>query len=316
MKAIVVPHRGGPAVLELQDASTPEAKAGEVLVKVVAAGLNFADTVQSQGLYRGGPKPPYIPGLEFAGTIEGTNERVMGLTNGGACAEYVAAPRAALWPFPANWSFEEAAAFPVNYLTAYFAYWRAGLLGERKSASVLIHAAAGGVGTAAVQMGRGLGITAIGTSSSAEKLARAKEMGLTHGINSKVEDYETGLAEITNGRGVDGVFEMLGGQHTAKSMRCLAENGQIVIYGLATGEQPKFDFMSMFKKNAGAHALWLTPLVRYPQLMGEALKTTLEWGASGKLRPVVGHTLPLDKAAEGFRLMIERKNFGKVVLLA
>jgi NADPH2:quinone reductase len=314
MKAMVVPHRGGPAVLALQDVPKPEPKAGEALVKVAAAGLNFADTVQSQGLYPGGPKPPYIPGLEFAGTIEGTNERVMGLTHGGACAEYVAAPRAALWPYPANWNFEEAAAFPVNYLTAYFAYWRTGLLGERKSASVLIHAAAGGVGTAAVQMGKILGITSIGTSSSAEKLARAKELGLTHGVNYKVEDYESRVAELTNGRGVDGVFEMLGGEHTAKGTRCLAENGQIVIYGLATGEQPKFDFMSMFQKNAGAHALWITPLMKFPQLIGEALKTTLEWGASGKLRPVVGHTLPLEKAADGFRLMIERKNFGKVVL--
>jgi NADPH:quinone reductase len=316
MKAIVVTGRGGPDVLSVQDVPKPEPKSGEVLVKVFAAGLNFADTVQTQGLYPGGPRPPYIAGLEFAGTIEGINERVMGVTHSGACAEYVAASRAALWPFPGNWSFEEAAAFPVNYLTAYFAYWRAGLLGGRKSASVLIHAAAGGVGTAAIQIGKILGITTLGTSSSAEKLARAKELGLIHGINYKAEDYETRVAELTEKRGVDAVFEMLGGEHTAKSIRCLAENGQIVIYGLATGEQPKFDFMSMFQKNAGAHALWLTPLVRYPQLMSEALKTTLEWGASGKLRPVVGHTLPLDKAAEGFRLMIERKNFGKVVLLA
>jgi len=210
MRAMVVPHRGGPAVLELQDAAKPEPKAGEVLVRILAAGLNFADTVQSQGLYPGGPKPPYIPGLEVAGTVEGTNDRVMGLTQGGACAEYIAAPRAALWPFPSSWSFEEAAAFPVNYLTAYFAFWRAGLLGERKSASVLIHAAAGGVGTAAVQMGKILDITTIGTSSSAEKLARVKELGLTHGINYKSEDYESRVAEITNGRGVDGVFEMLG----------------------------------------------------------------------------------------------------------
>jgi NADPH2:quinone reductase len=314
MKAIVVTGRGGPDVLSLQDVPKPVAKSGEVLVKISAVGLNFADTVQTQGLYPGGPKPPYIAGLEFAGTIEGTSERVMGVTNSGACAEFVAAPRAALWPFPANWTFEEAAAFPVNYLTAYFAYWRAGLLGGRKSASVLIHAAAGGVGTAAIQIGKLLGITMLGTSSSAEKLARAKELGLTHGINYKTEDYESRVAELTDKRGVDAVFEMLGGEHTAKSIRCLAENGQIVIYGLATGEQPKFDFMSMFQKNAGAHALWLTPLVRYPQLMGEALKTTLEWGASGKLRPVVGHTMPLEKAADGFRLMIERKNFGKVVL--
>ena len=315
MKALVVTGRGGPGVLSLQDVPKPEPKVGEVLVKISAVGLNFADTMQTQGLYPGGPKPPYIAGLEFAGIIDGTSERVMGVTHSGACAEYVAAPRAALWPFPANWSYEEAAAFPVNYLTAYFAYWRAGLLGGRQSTSVLIHAAAGGVGTAAIQMGKILGITTIGTSSSAEKLARAKELGLTHGINYKTEDYEARVAELTNRHGVDAVFEMLGGDHTAKSTRCLAENGQLVIYGLATGEQPKFDFMNMFQKNAGVHALWLTPLMKFPQLIGEGLKTTLQWGAEGKLRPVVGHTMPLEKAADGFRLMIERKNFGKVVLL-
>src|SRR5947199_6719496 len=221
MKAMVVPHRGGPAVLELQDVPKPEPKTGEVLVRVAAAGLNFAGTVQSQGLYPGGPKPPYTPGLEFAGTIEGTGERVMGLAQGGACAEYIAAPRAALWPFPANWTFEEAAAFPVNYLTAYFAYWRAGLLGGRKSASVLIHAAAGGVGTAAIQIGKILGITTLGTSSSTEKLARAKELGLTHGINYKTEDYESRVAELTEKLGVDAVFEMLGGEHTDQSIRSL-----------------------------------------------------------------------------------------------
>ena len=97
MKAIAVPHRGGPEVLALQDVAKPQPKAGEVLVKIVAVGLNFADTVQAQGLYPGGPKPPYIPSLEFAGTIEGSGEKVMGLTNGGACAEFVAAPRSALW---------------------------------------------------------------------------------------------------------------------------------------------------------------------------------------------------------------------------
>ena len=147
-------------------------------------------------------------------------------------AERIAARPALLWPVPSAWSHEQAAAFPVNYFTAWFAYWNAGLLekpSKGSAARVLIHAAAGGVGTAAVEIGKILGVEMYGTSSSDAKLEKVKTLGLQHGINYKQRDYEDAIKELTRGEGVDAVFEMLGGEHTAKSVRCLRDFGPTAI---------------------------------------------------------------------------------------
>lgn len=311
MKAVVVTRNGGPEVLEMLDIPAPTPKAGEVLVRVEAFGINFADTMIANGTYPTSPKPPFVAGMEYAGTIEGTGERVMGLVPSGACAELVAAPRAVLFPAPKQWSAAEAAAFLVNYLTAYFAYWMAAVKsGDR----VLIHAVAGGVGTAAVEIGKIMGLEMYGTSSSPEKLERVKKLGLDHGINYREQDYEQAIAQQTNGEGVHAVLEMLGGEHTAKSTRCLRALGRLIVYGTATGRPPQFDFSAMFSRNASVHPLWLTPLFAYRDLITEAMEKMMRWGAEGKVHPIVGHELPMEKAAEGYRLLLERKNFGKVVL--
>ncbi|MCU1283990.1 MAG: Alcohol dehydrogenase, zinc-binding protein [Acidobacteriales bacterium] len=322
MKAIVVPRRGGPEVLELREAPdpVPNAAKGEVLVNIEAAGVNFADMMQTQGMYPHGPQPPYIPGLEFAGHIHATKDRVMGFTATGGYAERVAVTKQSLLKIPEAWSAAEAAAFPVNYFTAYFGYWMAGLSdpavnakGNKKN-RVLIHAVAGGVGTAAVEMGKALGLEIFGTSSSEEKLAKVKALGVHHGINYKANDYEKAIADLTQGEGVDAVFEMLGGEHTAKSTRCLADMGRIIIYGMATGQAPQFDFMTMFQKNISAHALWLTPLTAHRELMVQAWTSMSSYISQGFIRPVVGEQLPLARAADAHRLLLERKNYGKVVL--
>src|SRR5690348_1421178 len=219
MKAIVIQRFGGPEVLKLQEVADPQPQPDEVLVRVQAVGVNFADVMMAQGGYPGTPAPPVIAGREFAGIMEGSGERVMGYTQMGGFAEKIAAPRQLLWPQPMGWSAQEAAAFPVNYFTAYLAYWEAGLLdgggGRRR---VLIHAVAGGVGTAAVEIGKILGVETYGTSSSDEKLGRVRELGLEHGINYKQADYERAIAELTGGEGVDAVFEMLGGEQDRKSV--------------------------------------------------------------------------------------------------
>src|SRR5438445_8393282 len=158
MKALVISRLGGPQVLEIRQVPEPSAEAGQVLVKVEAAGLNFADIMTAQGGYPSTPKPPLVAGREFAGVAKSTGKRVMGYIQWGAFAEKVAARPELLWPVPDEWSAEEAAAFPVNYFTAYFAYWKAGLIGTRSGARVLIHAAAGGVGTAAGEVGKILGV--------------------------------------------------------------------------------------------------------------------------------------------------------------
>ena len=312
MRAIVVSRQGGPEVMQMQEAPEPQARAGEVLVKVEAAGINFADAMMALGQYPGGPQPPFIPGLEFAGTVEGSGRRVMGFAAaGGAYAERIAVPEHTLLDIPANWSAAEAAAFPVNFFTAYFAYWMADAKPDDR---VLIHAAAGGVGTAAVQLGKVFEVEMWGTASSDEKLARLRELGLDHPINYAKNDYEQVIRDETDGRGVNIVFEMLGGEHTVKSARCLAHLGRLIIYGSATGKLPIYDFLTLFSKNATVHHLWLTPMASEPELMQMAVQDLVGWASKGRIRPVVGHTLPLEQAAEGARLLLERKNYGKVIL--
>ena len=321
MKATIATKRGGPEVLELREIPEPEVKdaATQTLIDVEAAGVNFADTVQTQGMYPQGPKPPYIPGLEFAGKIHGTDKLVMGFTHMGAYAPQLVVPKTAIMPAPAQWSAAEAAAFPVNYFTAYFGYWMAGMIDgaphrSGRAKRVLVHAVAGGVGTAAVEMGKLLGLEMYGTASSSEKLEKVKSLGLHHGINYKERNYEQDITELTKGEGVDAVFEMLGGEHTAKSTRCLGELGRLIVYGMATGQTPQFDFMAMFQKNISVQALWLTPLTAHPELMKEAFAKLSAWAGEGKLKPVVGCELPLERAADAHRLLLERKNYGKVVL--
>jgi len=314
MKALVISRLGGPEVLEIRQVSGPSAEAGQVVVRVEAGGLNFADIMTAQGGYPSTPNPPLVAGREFSGVAETSGKRVMGYIQWGAFAEKVAARPELLWPVPDEWSSKEAAAFPVNYFTAYFAYWKAGLIGTRGGARVLIHAVAGGVGTAAVEIGKILGMEMYGTSSSDEKLARVKELGLQHGINYNRLDYEDAIKDVTHGEGVDAVFEMLGGEHTAKSTRCLRDFGRVIIYGSATGKQAQLDTHALYAKGASIHGLWLTYLSAKRDLMAEAWQQLSEWIKPGKLHPVVGHVLPLERAAEAYRLLLERKNFGKVVL--
>jgi NADPH2:quinone reductase len=276
--------------------------------------VNFADTMAATGGYPGTPRPPVIAGREFCGTRVNHGERVMGYTQWGAFADLVAARSGLLWPVPVGWSGEEGAAFPVNFFTAYFAYWKAGLLDQPKGASVLIHAAAGGVGTAAVQIGKILGVEMYGTSSSDQKLDRVKELGLQHPINYKKQDYENAIKNLTLGEGVDAVFEMLGGEHTAKSIRCLRDFGRVIVYGTATGQAAQIDARALYAKGASVHGLWLTYLSAKRELMQQAWKQLSAWADQGRLRPIIGDVLPMERVADAYRLLLERKNVGKVVL--
>lgn len=303
--------------MEVGTVVDPVPDAGQELIQVEAGGINFADIMSAQGGYPGTPKPPLVAGREFCGVRRSDGQRVMGYVQWGSFAERVAAPSQLVWPVPKDWSAEEGAAFPVNYFTAYFAYWKAGLL-ERSSGApaprVLIHAVAGGVGTAAVQIGKLLGIEMYGTSSSEEKLTRVKILGLQHGINYKQRDYEEAIKDLTHGEGVDAVFEMLGGEHTMKSVRCLRDFGRVIVYGAATGQPAHVDARMLYAKGASVHGLWLTYLSAKRELMNQAWKQLSAWTTQGHLRPVVGHIFPLKDAAEAYRLLMERKNFGKVVL--
>jgi NADPH2:quinone reductase len=318
MKALVITRFGGPEVLELQQVPEAHPAPEQVLVKVEAGGLNFADLMTVQGGYANTPKPPLTAGREFAGrevsdATDSGGRRVMGYTQWAAFAEKTVAYRNLLWPVPESWTAEQGAAFPVNFFTAYLAYWKAGLL-DQPGARVLIHAVAGGVGTAAVQIGKILGIETYGTSSSEDKLARVRELGLQHGINYKQRDYVDAIKDLTRGEGVDAVFEMLGGEHVAKSVRCLRDFGRVIVYGAATGQTPQLDTRILYAKGASVHGLWLTYLSANRPLMESAWKQLSAWIAAGQLHPVIGKVFPLEQAREAYELIQAGKNYGKIVL--
>jgi NADPH2:quinone reductase len=339
MKALVLTSSSGPDALSIQDVPEPTLMPGQPLVRITAVGLNFADLMSTTGGYPGTPPPPLVVGREFSGIEEGTGRRVMGYAQWGAFAEKIAAYSNLLWPVPEHWTDEQAAAFPVNYFTAYLGYWQSGMTEPMwgqpplrqaqgrlpavqrsetplsgNTPRVLIHAVAGGVGTAAVQIGRLLGVEMYGTSSSDEKLARVKELGLQHGINYKQQDYEDTVKDLTHGEGVDAVFEMLGGEHTAKSLRCLRDFGRVIQYGTATGKPPQLDVRAMYAKSASVQGLWLTYLSQKREIMEPAWTQLSAWIAQRTLAPVIGHVLSLERAREAYKLLQEGKNYGKVVL--
>jgi NADPH2:quinone reductase len=281
----------------------------------------------AKGGYPGTPPPPLVAGREFAGVEETTGRRVMGYTQWGGFAEKTATFPNMLWTVPERWTMEQAAAFPVNYFTAFLGYWLAGLTPgnpppydahpearSKRIPRVLIHAVAGGVGTAAVQIGGLLGIEMYGTSSSDEKLAKVKELGLQHPINYKRNEYEEVVKNLTRGEGVDAVFEMLGGEHTARSLRCLSDFGRVIQYGTATGRSPQIDVRALYAKSASVQGLWLTYLSQKREIMEPAWKQLSEWIAQGRLVPQIGHVLPFDRAVEAYKLLEEGKNYGKVVV--
>jgi NADPH2:quinone reductase len=318
MKALVLSNLSGPDALSAQNVPEPTPKPGQTVVHVHAGGLNFADVMTTKGGYPGTPPPPLIVGREFAGVEESDGQRrVMGYVQWAAFAEKTAAYPNMLWTVPQHWSDEQAAAFPVNYFTAYLGYWQAGMTqppAPGRNYRALIHAVAGGVGTAAVQIGRLLGVEMYGTSSSDEKLARVKELGLQHGINYKQHDYEEVVKNLTHGEGVDAVFEMLGGEHTAKSLRCLRDFGRVIQYGTATGKSPQLDLRAMYAKSGSVQGLWLTYLSQKREVMEPAWQRLSQWIAERKLTPQVGQVLPLDRAVEAYKLLQDGKNYGKVVL--
>jgi NADPH2:quinone reductase len=327
MKALMITNLSGPEGLAVQNVPEPAAKPGQTIVRVTAGGLNFADFMTAKGGYPGTPPPPLVAGREFAGVEESSGRRVMGYAQWAAFAEKIAASSNLLWSVPDHWTDEQAAAFPVNYFTAYLGYWQAGMTpgatwgqppvtipAGKRTPRVLIHAVAGGVGTAAVQIGHLLGVEMYGSSSSEEKLARVKELGLQHGINYKQHDYEEMVKNLTHGEGVDAVFEMLGGDHTAKSLRCLRDFGRVIQYGTATGKPPKLDVRAMYAKSASVQGLWLTYLSQKREIMDPAWRQLSTWIAERRLTPQIGHVFPLEGAIEAYRLLEGGKNYGKVVL--
>jgi NADPH2:quinone reductase len=318
MKAVWCEKLGGPDGLVLRDSDAPTPGAGEVKVALHAHGVSFVDVLMIAGQYQIKRELPFIPGSEAAGVITETAPGVEHVKPGdrvlapaGFATEAVV-PAAQVTPLPDTVSFETAAAFRSNYTTAYYALQRGRL---QAGEVLLVHGAAGGVGLAAVDMGKLLGATVIATASTAEKLAVCKQMGADHVINY-THGFRDQVLELTDGRGADVIYDPVGGDVFDASMRCIARFGRILIIGFTSGRAALAKTNHLLIKDAEAIGLTIGALSRHnPDWAQRNFDILLGWLAAGRITPYVSHTLPLERAAEALTLIIERKVIGKAVLL-
>ena len=321
MKAIEVTEYGDSDELETVDRDVPEPDAGEVRIEIEAAGINFADVMQRRGVYPGGPEAPYVPGMEAAGTVDATGEgvdldegdRVVTMLDRGGYAEYATANAQMLFPIPEGMSFEEAAGFPVQFLTAHSCLFGWGELEEGES--VLIQAAAGGVGTAAVQLASNAGAEVFGTASSEEKLELAADLGCDHPIKYTETDFRETVEDETDGEGVDLVLESVGGDVFERSLDAMAHFGRMVTFGVASGEPASAENKRLLFENKSVRGFHLgQAAVHDPSRIMQAVPDLTEGFASGDLEVIVGESFPLEEAADAHRYIEDRKSSGKVLL--
>jgi len=337
MKQVWIPRIGEPEVLELREAPDPEPGAGEVRVRVEASGINFADILARMGLYPDSPKLPAVVGYEVAGVVDKVGEgvdgwhegdRVVCMTRFGGYSDVVCIPQAAVRAIPAGLGFEDAASIPVNYLTAWLMLVRLGNVraGER----VLVHACAGGVGLAAVQICRHFGAEVIGTASG-PKHDRLREMGVSACIDYRTQDFEEEVRILTDGRGVDIALDAVGGASFAKSYRSLASLGRLFVFGassLAPGTKrsipaavagflrmPSFKPLRLMNGNKGVFGVNVGHLWDRSEEMTAMLGEIVDLFATGTFKPIVDQTFPFAEAAAAHRYIQERRNFGKVILI-
>jgi NADPH:quinone reductase-like Zn-dependent oxidoreductase len=338
MKALVIPETGPPEVLRVEDRPEPKAGPGEVRVRVKAAGINFADLMARQGMYPDAPKLPAVVGYEFAGDVESVGDgvsevqpgqRVLGGCRFGGYSELVATSADNVVPLPDDWSYEEGAAFPVNYMTAYAGLVRYGNLypGEK----VLIHAAAGGVGIAATQIAKLKEAGEIYGTASPGKHAAIKGFGVDHAIDYTSQDFAKEIRRIAGRKDpIDIVMDAVGGSSFRKGYGLLRAGGRLVAYGASSvtpGDKrdlkavakmlattPVFHPMQMMPASKAVIGLNMLTIWDDKGSAEELLEPLREWVDAGKLRPVVAEAFPIEKGADAHRFMQERKNIGKVVL--
>lgn len=324
MRAIVIKRPGGPEVLQMEEAADPQPGKGEVRVRVKAAGVNRADSMQRMGHYPSPPdSPPDIPGLEFAGVIDElgqgvehlqVGDKVFGIAGGGTYADFVIVHSRCVARMPANLSFVEAAAVPEVFITAYDAMVSQCVLASGET--VLIHAVGSGVGVAALQLGKLFGAQVIGTARSEEKIQRARSCGLDHGLIIRDGKFAEQVKSITKGAGADIIVELVGGHYINEDVYCVAPKGRIIVVGLVGGLHCDVDFGQVLRKRVTIKGTTL----RMRPLEEKILATrTLENHIApliekGLLKPMIDKVLPLAQASEAHEFMDKNKNFGKIVL--
>ena len=323
MYRMVVRELAGPAALEREELSEVKAGPGEVVIDVKAIGCNFFDTLITQGKYQIRPDLPFSPGAEVAGIVRqagkgvsrfSVGDQVSALLEYGGFASTVAAPEARVFPMPAQMSFEEAAALGLVYQTSYVGLvHRANL---REGETLLVHAAAGGVGLAAVQIGAALGARVIGTAGTADKLSLVKQNGADAALNYREEDWVKRVKELTDGRGADVIYDPVGGDTFDLSTKCIAFEGRILIIGFASGTIPSAKMNRVLVKNfslVGLH--WGLYFKKNPELLRKTQEAISRMHAEGKIAPLVSATYSLSDAESALAALGGRKTTGKIVLI-
>jgi len=338
MKVVEVTKFGPPEVLKVRERSDPKPKPDQVVVRVRAAGINFADILMRLGLYTRTPKPPFVPGFEISGEVDAVGadvdtlrvgQRVVASTfPGGGYSEKVAIPADRVLPIPDEMSYEDAAAIPVNYLTSYQALtYMANLrAGER----VLIHAAAGGVGLSAIQLAKLAGAETFGTAS-ASKHDFLHRWGLDHAIDYRTEDFEAEVKRLTHNEGVDVVLDAVGGESYRKSYRLLRHGGRLICFGMSSAvpskgrslkalgawwQTPSFNALDLIGKNRAVIGVHLGELGRAnPALVRSWMPVMFELYRERRIKPHIGATFPLAEAPAAHHFIHDRKNIGKVLLI-
>lgn len=326
MKAVVITEPGGPEVLALRDVADPVPGPWDLRVRVRASALNRADVLQARGLYPAPPGvPDDIPGLEYAGEVDAVGahvtrhragDRVMGLVGGGAFAEYVIVHEREAIPLPGGASFEDAAAIPEAFITAWDALVPQG--GLRSGEAVLIHAVASGVGTAALQIVQALGARAIGTARTQEKLDRVRrEFSLSDALLVKEDGlFADAVQGATGGRGANLALELVGGSYLPQTLEAMAPRGRIVLVGLLAGAAAKLDLRRLLSRRIALMGTVLRsrPLEEKIDAAQAAERHLVPLFEGGQLRPVVDEVMSFADAPRAFERMLQNATFGKIVL--
>ena len=340
MRAVVIRQHGLPGVLDIQDRPDPQPKSGEVLIRVKTIGVNFADLLARIGVYPSAPNPPFVPGIEVAGVVERGDsshspdsnslrpgDAVAAITSFNGYAEWVTTPAQHAFRLPPGLTFDEAAAIPVNYLTAYHSIVIMGNLlpGDR----ILIHSAAGGVGIAAIQIAKARGLRIFATGGPAKQDALRK-LGVDHAIDHDRDDFELVVRKYAPD-GIEMVMDANGGRSFAKSYNCLGSTGRLVIYGFSAAsganakrdlfgaakgfmQMPRFNPLKLLSRNVSIIGVNLTGLLARPALLQSEMSDILQLYSTGKIKPVIAKRFPLDEAAAAHQFIHDRKNVGKVIL--
>lgn len=324
MKAITITQPGSPEVLQIADRPTPSFAANEVLIKVMAAGINRPDVAQRKGNYpppAGAPQD--VPGLEIAGIVTevGTDvtrwvvgDKVCALVIGGGYAEYCIAPEGQCLPIPENLSFAEAASLPETFFTVWSNVFDRGRL--QPGETLLVHGGSSGIGVTAIQMATKLGSKVYVTAGSNEKCKFCEDLGATKAINYKREDFAEAIAKLTDGKGVDVILDMIGGDYTAPNIKSLANDGRLVFINTMKGKNVEIDLAEVMRKRIYITGSMLRSRdVAFKSIIAQNLEKHI-WPllASGKIKPVIYKVFPTAAAAEAHRLMESSEHMGKIVL--